>query len=118
MTNTTTTTTTRKRKYVTLKNGDGCDFRKIAKIMTDAGYKMNHATARNQLMLAIKTVLLNASSSLNIKLGKNHIQEMVSNQALQDNLADVLCLAYYNLKQEEKEEERLDNNGKIITKKA
>ncbi len=35
------------RGYATVNDLGGLDYRSIAKEMTDAGFKMNHATARN-----------------------------------------------------------------------
>jgi len=92
-----------KKKYVTLKNG-GCDFRKMAKIMTEAGYKMNHATARNQLILAIDSLITHTSSNLKVKVTKAQIAEMITDQTLQNNLADVLYLAYKAVQQQEEAE--------------
>lgn len=89
-----------KKKYVTLKDG-GCDFRTMAKIMTDAGYKMNHATARNQLMLAIESLLSHTSSNLQLKVNKCHLRNLITDQDLQDNLADVLYVAYQAMIKEE-----------------
>jgi hypothetical protein len=88
------------KKYVTLKDG-GCDFRKMAKIMSSAGYKMNHATARNQLQLAIESLLIQTSSRLKIKLTQKRIKEMVTSQDIQDNLADILYLAWEAIEKEE-----------------
>ena len=93
---------TAKKKYVTLKNG-GCDFRKLARIMSNAGYKMNHATARNQLILAIESLISQTSANLNVKVNKGQMRELITNQALQDNLADVLFTAYEALKEEDQQ---------------
>ena len=93
-------TTINKKKYVTLKDG-GCDFRKMARIMTAAGYKMNHATARNQLILAIESLIQHTSSNLKIKMTKAQLRELVTDQDLQDNLADVLYTSYQALLAEE-----------------
>jgi hypothetical protein len=90
------------KKYVTLRDG-GCDFRKMSKIMTKAGYKMNHATARNQLMLAIETLITHTSSKLKMKLAKSQVRDMVTSQDLQNNLADVLFLVHEEILQEEAE---------------
>ena len=93
----------KKKKYITLKNlNEGYDFRKIAGIMSDSGYKMNHATARNQLFISIEELLTNISSNLNIKMSKQSINDMINNQLLQDNLADILYLAYQNILKEKK----------------
>jgi len=89
-----------KKTYITLKDG-GCDFRNMARIMTKAGYKMNHATARNQLMLAIEALIAHMSSKLKVKLSRTQIRDMVCSQALQTNLADVLWLAHHGHQEED-----------------
>lgn len=89
-----------KKKYVTLKN-EGCDFRTMARIMTNSGYRMNHATARNQLMLAIESLLTQTSLNLKVKANKEHIKELIANQDLQDTLSDVLYAAYQEMKKED-----------------
>lgn len=94
-----------KKTYITLKDG-GCDFRKLARIMSEAGYKMNHATARNQLILAIESLISQASTNLNVKINKGQMRELITNQALQDNLSDVLFTAYEALKEEEQKKDK------------
>lgn len=87
------------KKYVTLKDG-GMDFRTMAKLMTKNGFKMNHATARNQLILAVKYLLGHISSSLKTGLPQTRIEEMLDNQDIHENLSDIIYLAY---KEEEKD---------------
>jgi len=101
----------KQKKYITLGDGGGCDFRRMAKIMTTAGYKMNHATARNQLMLAVESLLMQFSSKLKIKLSAAKIKEMVGQQDVQDNLGDVLYLAHKELENEK----TANNNNAGIT---
>jgi hypothetical protein len=44
-----------KHGYATVSGDDGgMDYRTIAEKMTDSGYKMNHATARNIFLKAMK----------------------------------------------------------------
>lgn len=90
---------TDKKQYVTLKNG-GTDFRKMAQIMTDAGYKMNHATARNQLIIAMENLVGHVSSSLKTKLTKKQIKDIVNAQEIHDDLADIIFAAYKEIEQE------------------
>lgn len=80
------------KKYVTLN--EGMDFRQIAKVMSAKGYKMNHATARNQLMMSIESVIAHAVKELNLKLSQEEIQLLAKNQNVHDALQDVLYLAY------------------------
>lgn len=40
--------------YSTVK--DGGDYRKIAEVLTAHGYKMNHSSARNKFLAAMKSI--------------------------------------------------------------
>ncbi len=84
--------TDQKKQYITLESG--IDFRAIATIMTKAGYKMNHATARNQLMSAMQKLLTNIVKQTEVKVERDKIEEMMNSQDIHSALADVLHRAY------------------------
>lgn len=86
-----------KKRYITI---DGIDFRKIASIMTQAGYKMNHATARNQLMSALQKFLMNIVKQTDVKLEREKIEEMINSQEIHGALTDVLSRAYEEMEKE------------------
>jgi len=86
-----------KKRYITI---EGIDFRKIASIMTKAGYKMNHATARNQLMSALQKFLMNIVKQTEVKLEKEKIEEMINSQEIHGALTDVLNRAYEEMERE------------------
>jgi hypothetical protein len=90
---------TKNKKYVTLKDS-GCDFRKISVIMTKNGYKMNHATVRNLLLVSIKEIFSKSSKKLNSTLTDEQINLLISNQEIQESLGDVIYRAYTELKEE------------------
>jgi len=87
-----------KKEYITLD--EGIDFRKIAAIMTKAGYKMNHATARNQLMSALQKLLTNIVKQTEVKPDREKIEEMMNSQEIHNALADVLHRAYQEIKKD------------------
>jgi len=91
------------RKYITLD--DGTDFRKIAEAMTKAGFKMNHATARNQLMLAMEKLFSDIGKQLNVKLNKTQISGMLHSQEVHNALADILYMAVNDSPKESKDSE-------------
>lgn len=90
---------TKGKKYVTLTEGN--DFRQIAKLMTDAGYQMNHATARNVLMASMKKVISGVGSSLGTSLTSDQIVEMLSEQGIHHAFGDVLYEVYHEGNEEE-----------------
>jgi len=81
----------KEKKYVTVQ--EGTDFRTIAKIMTEKGYKMNHATARNVLISAIKKLLTHSAEEVGTKLSTEQMNALVKDQGLHSALADVLYRA-------------------------
>lgn len=87
-----------KKEYITLD--EGIDFRKIADIMTRAGYKMNHATARNQLMSSLQKLLTNIVKQTEVKPDREKIEEMMNSQEIHNALADVLHRAYKEIEKE------------------
>ena len=84
---------TKSKKYVTLTEGN--DFRQIAKLMTDAGYQMNHATARNVLMSSMKKVISGIGNSLGTNLSTDQIVELLSEQEIHHAFGDVLHEVYH-----------------------
>jgi hypothetical protein len=86
-----------KKRYITI---EGIDFRAIADIMTKAGYKMNHATARNQLMSALQKLLTNIVKQTEVKPDRDKIEEMMNSQDIHNALADVLHRAYQEIKKD------------------
>ncbi len=89
-----------KAKYITLE--DGTDFRKIAKIMTEVGWQMNHATARNVLMTGLSQLITNISEEVGTHLSTKEVEVLLKNQQLHEALAEILYKAHQ--KQEESNE--------------
>lgn len=90
-----------KMKYVTLE--EGIDFRKIAQIMTDAGFQMNHATARNVLMSSLTNLFKHISNEMDIEVTEAQIKNILRDQKVHEALSDILFQAHQQLLVEEKE---------------
>lgn len=84
------------KKYITLD--ESMDFRQIAKVMSDNHYKMNHATARNQVLSAVEELLSGAVADMGLTLSNEQIKELAKNQEVHEALQDVLYLAYEKAK--------------------
>lgn len=81
------------RKYVTLESG--MDFRTIARIMTKNGWRMNHATARNQLILAMHNLLVHVAQQVKgPKMKPSEVESLLKDQTIHDHLNDILYLAF------------------------
>jgi hypothetical protein len=87
---------TKEKKYITLE--EGVDFRTIAKIMTANGFRMNHATARNQLIVAMEKLLTNIASEIQGKQKAEMINldldGLLKDANIHEYLSDILYLAH------------------------
>lgn len=88
------------KKYVTIEEGQ--DFRTIAKTMTKHGYKMNHATARNVLISAIKKLLNYSAERIGVKISETDMKKLIKDQTIHTALADVLYLSQKGRKNDNK----------------
>lgn len=87
-------------QYITLE--EGADFRRIAQLMTQAGYQMNHATARNVLMTSLIKLFNKLSLNMNTNLSDKQIKDLLRDQKVHEALPDILFQAHQLI--EEKEE--------------
>lgn len=87
-----------KMKYVTLE--EGTDFRKIAQIMTMAGYQMNHATARNVLMTSLMNLFKHISNEMSVEINETQIKSILRDQKVHEALSDILFQANQQLTEE------------------
>jgi len=85
-------------KYVTID--DGIDFRSIAAMMTDAGYRMNHATARNITVAALKKFAEELNEELGSDMDSEKLKEMLKDQELHTAMSDVLYAIYHKTETE------------------
>ncbi len=77
------------KKYVTIE--DGVVFRKISKEMSDLGYPMNHATARNILISGIKKIIKQLAMRYNNKeLNEEELLALATDQGIHSVLGELL----------------------------
>jgi len=74
--------------YATVK--DGLDYRTISEIMTERGHKMNHATARNVLLSAMRTIATDIVKSQDIDINTVEIDDIAKSPLFQSGVADVI----------------------------
>ena len=84
----------RNAKYLTIE--DGVDFRTISKVMTDLGFKMNHATARNKASTAIEKLL--GSILEDVKTSKTNtvdVEVLLKDKNVYSALGEILYAAFH-----------------------
>tara|TARA_Y100000592_G_scaffold81988_1_gene130238 strand:- start:981 stop:1274 length:294 start_codon:yes stop_codon:yes gene_type:complete len=81
--------------YATVK--EGLDYRAISEIMSDNGFKMNHATARNVLLSGMRSLAKNVLTSRGEEPTLERIDEIARAPQFQsgvsDTLSDIFSLA-------------------------
>jgi len=85
-------------EYITLE--DGCDYRAIAKLMTNSGYPMNHATARNVFMSSMKLLFTKMGEQIGNPISIENMDDLLASQESYDSLQEVLYIAYSELLKE------------------
>lgn len=83
------------RGYATVSVDDALNYRKISNIMTALGAKMNHASARNHLLRAMKKFATGLCEHYDVKLTSQEAADLARNpdfqrvvgQLIQDNLS-------------------------------
>jgi len=78
-------------KYITITEGE--DYRTIAAKMTDLGYKMNHATARNILLSGMKKFIRSVSSELGHPIDEDEALSLIMRQDIHEVIGDILTLS-------------------------
>jgi hypothetical protein len=77
--------------YATVKEfAGGADYRTIAKKMSDNGYKMNHATARNVFLSALRKLAKSLHQAHDLPIGDSDLQKTAKDPRFQSGVAEIL----------------------------
>ena len=77
--------------YATTKQYDnGADYRSIADQMTEQGYKMNHATARNVFLSALRKIAKPVHDMHGKSNGYDDLQKTAKDPRFQSGVAEIL----------------------------
>ena len=81
--------------YATVSGeGGGMDYRTIAEIMTDDGHKMNHATARNIFLRAMKKLAEPLCELYGLAEESGRIERMSKDPRFQSSMIEVVSDIY------------------------
>ena len=77
--------------YATTKQfAGGEDYRAIAEKMSSRGYKMNHATARNVFLSALRKIAKPIHQENNIAVSEDKLQKTAKDPRFQAGVAEIL----------------------------
>jgi hypothetical protein len=77
-------------RYITITEGE--DYRTIAAKMTELGYKMNHATARNILLSGMRKFITGIANELDHPLDEIQAESLIMRQDIHEVIGDILAL--------------------------
>jgi hypothetical protein len=81
--------------YATVSGeGGGMDYRTIAELMSDDGHKMNHATARNIFLRAMKKLATPLCELYELDEEPGRIDRMSKDPRFQSSMVDVVSDIY------------------------
>jgi hypothetical protein len=81
--------------YATVSGeGGGMDYRTIAELMTDDGHKMNHATARNIFLRAMKKLAEPLCELYGIEEESGRMEKMTRDPRFQSSMIEVVSDIY------------------------
>ena len=77
--------------YATTKEYDGgADYRTIANQMTNRGYKMNHATARNEFLRGMKKIVVALAAEYGLSLTEKEISKIARDPQFQSGACELI----------------------------
>ena len=77
---------------------DGSDYRAIADQMTSSGHKMNHATARNVFLSALRKIAKPVHRLHGLSEGQDDLQITAKDPRFQSGVAEILETINRNVK--------------------
>lgn len=69
---------------------DGVNYRNIAEEMTALGHKMNHSSARNHVIRAMRKFVVGFADQYNIDIDDKRIDEVARSPMFQEGMAELL----------------------------
>ena len=76
--------------YASAKEYSGADYRSIAEEMSSNGYKMNHATARNVFLSALRTIAKPVHNMNGVDDDYDNLQKTAKDPRFQSGVAEIL----------------------------
>ena len=77
--------------YATVTSVEGAlDYRRIAEKMTEGGYKMNHSTARNIFLSAMRKIASEVVNTYDLKSGDDIVDKAAKDPRFQEGIFEIM----------------------------
>ena len=80
----------KKTAYATVTSDEGVNYREIASMMTEIGFKMNHSSARNYVLRVMKKFGKAITDSWDMKISDSELERICKTPQFQQGICDVL----------------------------
>jgi hypothetical protein len=78
------------RGYATISNDDGVNYRKISQIMSEIGFKMNHSSARNNVLHVMRKFAKAIMKSYKLSYNEKKLDEIIKMPSFQKSISEIL----------------------------
>ena len=78
------------RGYATVTDDFGSGYREIAEKMTEEGYTMNHSTARNVFLYAMRKFAKDVCSLYGEEIDQDQVEKIAADPRFQSSVSDIL----------------------------
>ncbi len=76
--------------YATVAFDEGVNYREIADMMTEIGFKMNHSSARNYVLRVMRKFADAIVDSWGIEVAEENLEKIVKSPDFQEAICDIL----------------------------
>lgn len=76
--------------YSTVTIDEGVNYREIADMMTEVGFKMNHSSARNYVLRVMRKFADAIVESWGLELGEHDLDKVVKSPQFQQAICEIL----------------------------
>ena len=83
--------------YSTVQTHGGMGYREIAEEMTKSGDKMNHSTARNVFLKAVKKVARDTCVTAGVSFSEKDLEKIASDPRFQSGLVEIISDESYKV---------------------
>lgn len=78
------------KTYASISETDGVNYRDIAEVMSDIGFKMNHSSARNYVLRVMSKFVREVASQWDVDLTDEEIVRIAKSPQFQQGICEVL----------------------------